>query len=211
MAVGAAGAALLSCECATGVLDNDIVLTLLSSLYRADPPKQEPPIADQLCIRGYPTKPSQMGPLRVRRRLSIKALAMRCRPPSQVSLPHPTIATLFRQFPHITLAGTDRPANSYYSRTVPNQTLHYATPGLTLSPGLKHPNPACFVTMDYKANQDPLIRTASPAPLAQDFARQQVSKQQRSNYHSSSLTSPPSHTMVSQSVNKTGLHPAGVQ
>ena len=50
---------------------------------------------------------------------------------------------------------------------------------------------------------------------AEDFARQQVSKQQRSNYHSSSLTTSSSsscfHTMVSPSVNKTGLHPAGVQ
>jgi phosphoenolpyruvate carboxykinase (ATP) len=47
--------------------------------------------------------------------------------------------------------------------------------------------------------------------LAQDFVRQQVSKQQRSNHHSSSPSSSVSPIMVAQSVNKTGLHPAGVQ
>jgi phosphoenolpyruvate carboxykinase (ATP) len=46
--------------------------------------------------------------------------------------------------------------------------------------------------------------------LAQDFARQQVAKQQRTNFHSSSLKTLPSAIMVS-SVNKTNLHPAGVQ
>lgn len=61
-----------------------------------------------------------------------------------------------------------------------------------------------------KATEDPVIRTASPAPLAQDFARQQVSKQQRSNFHSSSISPLISNTMVSQSVNKTNLHPSGV-
>jgi phosphoenolpyruvate carboxykinase (ATP) len=65
--------------------------------------------------------------------------------------------------------------------------------------------------MGYKAQPDPIVRTASPAPLAQDFARQQLYKQRRSNYHSSSLSTPTPLTMVSNSVNKTGLHPAGVQ
>lgn len=65
-------------------------------------------------------------------------------------------------------------------------------------PSIKGPNPA-------------IIRPSSPAPLTQDFARQQVSKQQRSNFHSSSLSIPPAATMVSQSVNKTALHPTGVQ
>jgi len=65
--------------------------------------------------------------------------------------------------------------------------------------------------MGYKDQPDPVIQTQSTAPLAQDFARQQLSKQQRSNYHSSSLSSSLPHTMVSQNVNKTGLHPAGVQ
>jgi phosphoenolpyruvate carboxykinase (ATP) len=61
-----------------------------------------------------------------------------------------------------------------------------------------------------KEASDPVIRTASPAPLAQDFARQQVSKQQRSNFHSTSLSPLLLHTMVS-TVNKTNLHPSGLQ
>jgi len=68
-----------------------------------------------------------------------------------------------------------------------------------------------MLAMPYKGDSIPPIRTASPPPLAQDFARQQVSKQQRSNYHSSSLSLSNSLAMVSHSVNKTGLHPAGVQ
>jgi phosphoenolpyruvate carboxykinase (ATP) len=78
-------------------------------------------------------------------------------------------------------------------------------------PGLKQWNSGIVVTMVLKGQQDPVIRTSSPAPLAQDFARQQVSKQQRSNFHSSSISSSVANIMVSQSVNKTGLHPAGVQ
>jgi hypothetical protein len=59
---------------------------------------------------------------------------------------------------------------------------------------------------------DPLIvRAASPAPLAQDFARQQVSKQQRSNFHSSSLKNISPLSKKMPSVNKTSLHPTGVQ
>jgi phosphoenolpyruvate carboxykinase (ATP) len=61
-----------------------------------------------------------------------------------------------------------------------------------------------------KAAEDPVIPTATPAPLAQDFARQQVSKQQRSNFHSSSISPLIANTMVSQTVNKTNLHPSGV-
>jgi hypothetical protein len=55
----------------------------------------------------------------------------------------------------------------------------------------------------------PPLRSTSFDPLAEDFARQQIFKQQRGNYHSSSLTTP-SSTMVS-AVNKTSLHPAGLQ
>ena len=62
-----------------------------------------------------------------------------------------------------------------------------------------------------KGSADPSIRPASPAPLAQDFARQTVQKQQRSNFHSTSISSGTFNTMVSQSVNKTALHPTGVQ
>lgn len=58
-------------------------------------------------------------------------------------------------------------------------------------------------------------RPISPAPpLALDFARQQVSKQQRSNFHSTSISplfQRTSAKMVSSPVNKTNLHPSGVQ
>jgi hypothetical protein len=122
-------------------------------------------------------------------------------------LPYPTIATAFRHLPYTDLSGTDRAAKSNDSRQQPNQ--HTAPSGLV--PGLKQWNSGIVVTMVLKGQQDPVIRTSSPAPLAQDFARQQVSKQQRSNFHSSSISSSVSRIMVSQSVNKTGLHPAGVQ
>jgi phosphoenolpyruvate carboxykinase (ATP) len=56
----------------------------------------------------------------------------------------------------------------------------------------------------------PPFRTTSSGPLAEDFARQQELKQQRGNFHSTSLTSSVI-TMVANAVNKTGLHPAGVQ
>jgi phosphoenolpyruvate carboxykinase (ATP) len=45
-------------------------------------------------------------------------------------------------------------------------------------------------------------RTSSPGPLQSDFIRQQVNKQAKSNYHSTSL-----RTM---NVNRTNLHPSGV-
>ncbi|TPX25896.1 Protein kinase C-like 1 [Coccidioides immitis] len=48
-----------------------------------------------------------------------------------------------------------------------------------------------------------------PLPLdyfTSDFVRQQAAKQQHSNYHSTSL-----RNMVSTSVNRTALHPTGVQ
>jgi phosphoenolpyruvate carboxykinase (ATP) len=61
-----------------------------------------------------------------------------------------------------------------------------------------------------KETSDPVIRTASPAPLAQDFARQQVSRQQRSNFHSTSLNPILTNNMVTNTVNKTNLHPSGV-
>lgn len=61
-----------------------------------------------------------------------------------------------------------------------------------------------------KVDAPPLhIRHHPPLPLAEDFARQQTAKQQRGNFHSSSLTTSV-FTMVA-AVNKTGLHPAGVQ
>lgn len=62
-----------------------------------------------------------------------------------------------------------------------------------------------------ESSHPPSVTAASPLlPLAQDFARQQVSKQQHNNFHSSSI-SPILNTMVSQVVNKTNLHPGGLQ
>lgn len=60
-----------------------------------------------------------------------------------------------------------------------------------------------------KERPDPVIWSASPAPLAQDFARQQVSKQQRSNFHSTSISSALPSTMPA--VNQTNLHPGGLK
>lgn len=64
-----------------------------------------------------------------------------------------------------------------------------------------------------KRTQFPIIQTAIQPTLTQDFARHQVSKQQLSHFHSSPV-SPIlpilNFNMVSQSVNKTNLHPSGV-
>jgi protein-tyrosine-phosphatase len=64
-----------------------------------------------------------------------------------------------------------------------------------------------LIVMDSgKKHNIPPIRPTSPSPLSSDIARQIVSKQQHNNYHSSSLKE-----MVSHSVNKTALHPGGVE
>ncbi|KAJ5089988.1 Phosphoenolpyruvate carboxykinase (ATP) [Penicillium argentinense] len=55
-------------------------------------------------------------------------------------------------------------------------------------------------------NYIPSERPASPGPLASDFFQQQVAKQRNNNYHSTSL-----RNMVATSVNRTALHPGGVQ
>jgi hypothetical protein len=138
---------------------------------------------------------------------AVQALEKGCRASLPPPLPYPSTTTAFRHLPRTELSGKDRAARTSYSRYQPNHTS--ACPRLV--PGLKHWNSGIVVTMVYKGQPDPVIRTSSPAPLAQDFARQQVSKQQRSNHHSSSLSSSILHIMVSPSVNKTGLHPAGVQ
>ncbi|KAJ5506531.1 Phosphoenolpyruvate carboxykinase N-terminal [Penicillium expansum] len=52
----------------------------------------------------------------------------------------------------------------------------------------------------------PLDRSDSLGPLASDFIQQQIAKQRNNNYHSTSL-----RTMVATSVNRTALHPGGVQ
>jgi phosphoenolpyruvate carboxykinase (ATP) len=64
-------------------------------------------------------------------------------------------------------------------------------------------NPAAQVPST--ATNIPLQRPISPGPFHSDFIRQQVAKQRSSNYHSSSLK------MITQSVNRTALHPGGVQ
>jgi phosphoenolpyruvate carboxykinase (ATP) len=61
-----------------------------------------------------------------------------------------------------------------------------------------------------KGSNGPPLRSPSPGPLAEDFARQQIFKQSRGNFHSSSLTSS-IITMVANNVNKTALHPSGIQ
>jgi hypothetical protein len=55
-------------------------------------------------------------------------------------------------------------------------------------------------------NYIPSGRPASPGPLAADFFQQQIAKQRNNNYHSTSL-----RNMVATSVNRTALHPGGVQ
>lgn len=49
-------------------------------------------------------------------------------------------------------------------------------------------------------------RSNSPGPLTSDFFQQQVAKQRNNNYHSTSL-----RKMGPTSVNRTALHPGGVQ
>lgn len=62
-----------------------------------------------------------------------------------------------------------------------------------------------------KETSDPVFRTTSPTRLTQDFARQQVSKQQRSNFHSTSISTAFSGTMAPPAVNQTNLHPSGLK
>lgn len=59
----------------------------------------------------------------------------------------------------------------------------------------------------YQRDHNEPIRTSSPGPLAEDFARQQVAKQRNSNYHSTSLRK----MVATTSVNRTALHPGGVE
>lgn len=55
-------------------------------------------------------------------------------------------------------------------------------------------------------NIPPIAPSGEPGPLYSDFFQQQVAKQRNNNYHSTSL-----NTMVATSVNRTSLHPGGVQ
>merc|ERR1712014_440859 len=51
--------------------------------------------------------------------------------------------------------------------------------------------------------------TPGPPDGSNNFLSEQISKQQKNNFHSTSLTSGPVK-MVANSVNKTALHPGGV-
>ncbi|KAJ9293933.1 hypothetical protein DTO271G3_7309 [Paecilomyces variotii] len=65
-------------------------------------------------------------------------------------------------------------------------------------------NPAAAVPA--AGSHIPQVRPASPGPQHSDFVRQQVARHRNNNnYHSSSLK------MVASSVNRTALHPGGVQ
>ncbi|KAK4635776.1 Phosphoenolpyruvate carboxykinase (ATP) [Fulvia fulva] len=58
------------------------------------------------------------------------------------------------------------------------------------------------------------IRQFTPGPpdnSGVDYVKENISKQQKSNFHSSSLSNPSEITMVAERVNKTALHPGGVE
>jgi len=67
-----------------------------------------------------------------------------------------------------------------------------------------------MVSRGIKGAANPVVGSTSSTSLAQDFVRQQVSKQQRSNFHSTSISPLLHNKMVTQTVNKTNLHPSGV-
>lgn len=122
------------------------------------------------------------------------------RPPLPTTIP-------FRHLPSVSPSGTDHAINSSHLRPYSNQRP--SAPRLV--PALKRCHRPLVHDRVYKELSDPVLGSSSPASLTQDFARQQVSHQQRSRFHSSFRPSFTVATMVSQSVNKTGLHPAGVQ
>lgn len=66
---------------------------------------------------------------------------------------------------------------------------------------------------DLNQRPSPLFRQASAAPpgAATDFLKEQIFKQEKSNFHSSSLNSAVVTVGMSKPVNKTSLHPSGVQ
>lgn len=58
------------------------------------------------------------------------------------------------------------------------------------------------------------VRQFTPGPpnnSGVDYVKENISKQQRSNFHSSSLTAKSEITMAAARVNKTALHPGGVE
>ena len=63
---------------------------------------------------------------------------------------------------------------------------------------------------DLKTRPAPPVRSFTPGPpdSTNNFLNEQISKQQKNNFHSSSLNK---IAMVANSVNKTALHPSGVE
>ncbi|OAX78308.1 hypothetical protein ACJ72_07385 [Emergomyces africanus] len=78
------------------------------------------------------------------------------------------------------------------------------------------PQSISSVSASAASDSAPIQTSASVPPLhsafsySSDFARQQQAKQQHSNYHSTSLSTSLKN-MVAASVNRTSLHPSGVQ
>ena len=62
-----------------------------------------------------------------------------------------------------------------------------------------------------KETSNPVTAAPSPSILTQDFGRYQVFVQQLCNFHFPSNSPVDLSTMVSPTVNKTNLHPSGVQ
>lgn len=89
---------------------------------------------------------------------------------------------------------------------------HAAYPGSVLCRPASIPDNLNMASASIKAAHAPHIRPLSPAlPLASDFARQQIKKQQSNNFHSSSLHQVQNAETMGNSVNRTNLHPGGVQ
>jgi len=62
----------------------------------------------------------------------------------------------------------------------------------------------------FNSRPAPPLRSYTPGPPdSSNFLQEQIAKQQRNNFHSTSLST--SIKMVAQSVNKTALHPKGVE
>lgn len=133
-------------------------------------------------------------------------------PLRQVTVSRPNASSKPQQPPGTFSLGNTRLRLSPASTALTNhRALHRRTK--RDSPSSLNRLPKQLLTMtSIKGNPDPApLRSSSPPPLSKDFARQVVSKQQRSNFHSSSISIGVANKMVTQSVNKTALHPTGVQ
>lgn len=99
----------------------------------------------------------------------------------------------------------------YSSRKTPKSTL---AENPEVAPAMANPKPVeIHIKGPNVPISNPVDRTHSPGPLAADFARQQIYKQNKNNFHSSSLKRTSSYQSVSRmnTVNRTALHPHGVQ